>query len=179
MTELALQAVGIATWRSVRAATMSVHASRASRRFDHSEGSTVIRSVISRIIECAILAVVGVVALIVPTLFVPDPGYPAPLFPILRSAVEDMSAARLVWLGVVGGVAGLVFRALPPLVVGMSMLSLIPVSVMAEIMVDGGSHNLWPLEFVMYAMIALAPAVGAAAGRMAAALMGVPGRKWK
>ena len=48
---------------------------------------------------------------------------------------------------------------------------------MAEIMVDGGSHNLWPLEFVMYAMIALAPAVGAAAVRIAAALMGVLGRK--
>lgn len=64
------------------------------------------------------------------------------------------------------GVAGLIFRSLPAVVVGISMLALLPVAAVAEMMADPTSHNLWPLEFAMYAVISLAPAAGAALGRI-------------
>ena len=108
-----------------------------------------------RLIECVILAVAGVAVFVAPVLFISSPWYPAPLFPILRNAVEYLSKGALVWLFVAGGVAGLIFRSLNPM------------------MVDPTSHNLWPLEFAMYAVISLAPAAGAAAGRKAAALTGL------
>jgi hypothetical protein len=128
-----------------------------------------------RLIECVILAVAGVAVFVTPLLFISNPWYPSPLFPILRNAVEYLSKGALVWLFVAGGAAGLVFRSLPAVVVGMSMLALLPVAAVAEMMADPKSHNLWPLEFAMYAVISLAPAAGAAAGRKAAALMGVTG----
>lgn len=124
-----------------------------------------------RLIECVILAVAGVAVFVAPVLFISAPWYPSPLFPILRNAVEYLSKGALVWLFVAGGVAGLLFRALPAVVVGMSMLALLPVAAFAEMMADPASHNLWPLEFVMYALIALAPATGAALGRIAWSLM--------
>jgi len=126
-----------------------------------------------RLIECVILAVAGVAVFVAPVLFISSPWYPAPLFPILRNAVEYLSKGALVWLFVAGGVAGLIFRSLNPMVVGLSMLALLPVAAVAEMMGDPTSHNLWPLEFAMYAVISLAPAAGAAAGRKAAALTGL------
>jgi hypothetical protein len=126
-----------------------------------------------RLIECIILAVAGVAVFVAPVVFISSPWYPSPLFPILRNAVEYMSKGALLWLFVAGGAAGLAFRSLPAIVVGPSMLALLPVAAVAEMMVDPTSHNLWPLEFAMYAVISLVPAAGAAAGRKAAALAGV------
>jgi hypothetical protein len=76
-----------------------------------------------------------------------------------------MGMGALLWYCGAGGVAGLTFPALHPLLVGMSMLALLPVAAVAKMMVDPKSHNLWPVEFATYAVISLAPAVGAAAAR--------------
>ena len=126
-----------------------------------------------RLIECVVLAVAGLAVFVAPVLFISAPWYPSPLFPILRNAVEYLSKGALVWLFLAGGAAGLIFRSLNPFVVGMAMLALLPVAAVAEMMADPTSHNLWPLEFAMYALISLVPTAGAAAGRKAAALAGV------
>jgi hypothetical protein len=55
------------------------------------------------------------------------------------------------------------------------MLTLLPVAAVAEMMVDPKSHNLWPLEFAISAVISLVPAAGAAVGRIVATPTSVTG----
>lgn len=78
----------------------------------------------------------------------------------------------LVTLVTAGLVAGVIARG-RPLLGGLASVLLLPVATVVEVMLDPTSHNLWPLELVMYALLAL-PAVGAAAVT-GAVLRWVPG----
>jgi hypothetical protein len=107
----------------------------------------------------------GMTAFVLPVLADPPRLWPsAPLFPVVREAVEHPRPAAFLGLAVIGLVAGLAGRA-PWALLGLASMALFPVCTMAEIAADGRSHNLFPLEFVMYAVYALPAVGGAAAGR--------------
>jgi hypothetical protein len=129
--------------------------------------------VVNRFAQCATLTVVGLIILLSTVGFRVDPRYHAPLFPIVRAAVEQLSFASLAYLFAAGVAAGLIFRGLNKWLAGFSMLVGLPLASVAEILVDSTSHNLWPLEFVMYGVLMLAPVAGVAVARKALALTGV------
>ncbi len=78
----------------------------------------------------------------------------------------------LVSLVVAGLVAGVIARG-RPLLGGLASVALLPVATFVEVLIDPTSHNLWPLEIVIYALLAL-PAIGAAAAT-GAMMRWVPG----
>jgi hypothetical protein len=67
----------------------------------------------------------------------------------------------LLVLVVAGVLAGVLARG-RPLLGGLASVALLPVATFVEVLIDPTSHNLWPLEFVMYLVLSL-PAIGAAA----------------
>jgi hypothetical protein len=126
----------------------------------------------NRVAQCATLAVVGPAVLIAAIGFQVDARYHAPLFPILRAAIEGLSFVSLAALFAAGAAAGAIFKTLNKWLVGFSMLAALPLASIAEMLVDPTSHNLWPLEFAMYGVVMLAPTAGVAAARKVMALTG-------
>jgi hypothetical protein len=78
---------------------------------------------------------------------------PAPLFPLARTAWEKLAfVPTLIALGLTGAVLGF----LQPKywwVVGMATMALMPIAAILEMFKDPTSHNLWPLEFILYGMV--------------------------
>ena len=72
--------------------------------------------------------------------------------------------STLIFLGMAGLVPALLTRT-RPLILGASTMALLPVAALLEMAVDPTSHNLWPIEFVFYAVAALPGFAGALAGR--------------
>jgi hypothetical protein len=119
----------------------------------------------NRYAQCATLTVMGLVILMATTGFRVDPRYHAPLFPILRAVVENLSFVSLACIFSAGAAAGLIFRDLNQWLIGVTMLLGLPLAAIAEMLADSSSHNLWPLEFGMYGVLMLAPTAGVALAR--------------
>lgn len=100
----------------------------------------------------AVVAALGLMAVLGPA--IGRPLMPAPLFPLLRTAVEHVGWEALAALGVLGLVAGLA-TDLRPRWIGLSSIAALPLAAFAEIAADGTSHNLIPFELAMYAFMAL------------------------
>jgi hypothetical protein len=106
--------------------------------------------------------VLGVCAMIAPVLVHrPQHWYEAPLFPVVRNAVEHVGLPALGFLVVVGLLLGAVSQ-LQPLKLGAAAILFLPLAAIAEIVADPTSHNLWPLEFVIYGLYGCLVAGGAA-----------------
>jgi hypothetical protein len=121
--------------------------------------------VMNRFAQCATLTVMGLIVLMATVGFRVDPRYHAPLFPILRAVVEDLSFVSLACLFAAGVAAGLIFKDLNKWLAGFALLLGLPLAAIAEMLVDSSSHNLWPLEFAMYGVLTLAPTAGVAVAR--------------
>jgi hypothetical protein len=81
----------------------------------------------------------------------------------MRAAVEHASLAALVGLFIAGLVARYMVAA-PIWLVGIGTVAALPIMAAADILVDPTSHNLWPIEFVMYAVASLPGLLGAIVG---------------
>lgn len=108
-----------------------------------------------------IAPLLGLSAMVLPVLLrAGGPLYDAPLFPLLRTAVERIGLAALILLCTTGVVLGLVSAA-PALLLGLAAVSLLPLAAIAEMIKDPTSHNLFPIEFMMYALYGLVVTGGA------------------
>ena len=106
-------------------------------------------------------ACLGVAAYIVPALLMhPDRHYNAALFPLLRAGVEQYSRFTAAALLFSGAVLGLI-RPGRPWLRGFSTIALLPIVSFLEMGMDPTSHNLFPLEFMCYAVEALPAVLGA------------------
>jgi hypothetical protein len=96
--------------------------------------------------------------------------YQSPLFPLLRNAWEKLELIpTVVLLLIVGAALGFV-RPRNWLILGSSTALLFPLAAVLEIAADPSSHNLWPIEFVLYVVLVAGPAVvGALLGSIFAA----------
>src|SRR6476620_8943193 len=117
-------------------------------------------------LTCAAAALLGMFAIVAPVWILDLRRYSAPLFPLIRSGVEGMSLLTLVFLFCAGLIVGC-FGVGHPLLVGIATVSLLPILAIAEMSVSQTTHNLWPLEFMIYALISLCPIAGAFTGRFA------------
>jgi hypothetical protein len=113
------------------------------------------RGVAASLAAAAVLGCLGVLGAVL--LRAKVHSYQAPLFPLVRTAIEGFSIGSVAALGVVGFLVGL-FRQAPWFVIGLSTMALFPLFSIAEMLVDPTSHNLFPLEWAMYA-VATTPAI--------------------
>ncbi len=86
--------------------------------------------------------------------------YPG-FLPWLRPGIESFSKLSAAGLLVIGSIAGYL-RPGRPFVWGLATMALYPIWAITEMILDPTSHNLWPLEFMMYFIYSLIPTVGAA-----------------
>jgi hypothetical protein len=121
--------------------------------------------------EVAITAIAGFAAFIAPIMLDPPNVLPkAPLFPIVREAVEHTRLSSFIALATVGLLAGLFARTHWALL-GIATVALFPVCTIAELIADSTSHNLFPMEFVMYAAFSIPAIVAAGLGRLPRAII--------
>jgi hypothetical protein len=106
----------------------------------------------------------GVAGFIAPVPILHPRHYSAPLFPLLRTAVEGMSFLTILFLFCAGFLVGCFGRG-HPLLLGLATVSLLPMFAIAEMIVSPTSHNLWPLEFAIYGFVSLSAIAGAFLGR--------------
>ena len=115
----------------------------------------------------AVAAGVGLACIIVPPFLLADGihrNYTAPLFPMLRTAWENLALAPTVFALVS---LGLVLGAIQPrfwYVLGGSPVALLPIAAAMEMIVSPTSHNLWPLELLLYSIMGLPSFLGAFVG---------------
>ena len=83
--------------------------------------------------------------------------------PWIRAGVEGQSWWTVGGLAFVGFFAGYLRRQVPWLL-GFSTVALLPLWATIEMGLDPTSHNLWPLEFGIYAFWGLMASAGAHAG---------------
>lgn len=124
------------------------------------------------ILELIAAAALGIVAICVPVLVHGLTLYPAPLAPIVRTGIEEMSWLTLAMLLLIGTLEGALFSPRPPFAAVASISGLIVVAT-AEMVVSPTSHNLWPIEFFLYGLLVATPVFVAAYGARAMA------RRWR
>jgi hypothetical protein len=120
----------------------------------------------------SLAAVAGIVSVIAPYVAIHGFGgeYQSPLFPLLRNAWEKLELIPTVVLLLVMGAALGFVRPRNWLILGSSTALLFPLAAVLEIAADPRSHNLWPIEFVLYVVLIAGPAVvGALLGSIFAA----------
>jgi hypothetical protein len=122
------------------------------------------------VLTLAIASLLGLLAIVAPVWILDLRRFTAPLFPLVRSGVEGMSLLTLVFLFCAGFLVGC-FGVGHPLLLGMATVALLPILAIAEMSVSSTTHNLWPLEFIMYGVISLCAVAGAFAGRFAKRLV--------
>lgn len=101
---------------------------------------------------------IGIAAIVVAGLGMPT--YEAPLFPALRRGIEGFNPLTALLRAAVGFALGKYTRWSPWLLAP-AILTLLPVLAILEMLADSTSHNIWPIEFVLYGVIAAFPLVGA------------------
>ena len=133
----------------------------------------------SSLIVFAIGAALGIISIIIPPLWIVDvKAYESPLFPMVRTGIEGMSGWSLLFLFLSGIFLGIiypkheslygmfsgVFYSKYELFLGISTMALFPILAFLEMMKDPYSHNLWPIEFVLYGFTTIPGICGAYAG---------------
>jgi hypothetical protein len=87
----------------------------------------------------------------------------AGFLPWIRTGVEGASWTTVGGLALVGFLTGIV-RPKRPWRLGYSTVMLLPIWATIEMILDPTSHNLWPLEFGVYAFWGLMASLGAQVG---------------
>ena len=112
-----------------------------------------------------IAPVLGLLSLLVPILIQPPARHrDAPLFPLLSDAVEGVGWPALLLLFTSGCLLG-AFSTTRAMVLGAAAIAPLPIATVLEMIKDPTSHNLFPLEFVMYAFYGLIVVAGASVWR--------------
>lgn len=108
-----------------------------------------------------ISSILGIISLILPTYFLTElKQYESPLFPIIATAVNGISIWAIILL-VISGFSISLFSKIEGWKIGLSTMALFPIMSILEMIVDTSSHNLFPLEFIFYALLAIPSIVGA------------------
>jgi hypothetical protein len=111
--------------------------------------------------------VLGIVSLILPVLIYRLPWeQTSPLFPVLATGVEHMSALILVLLFASGAILGGAFKHAASWAASMVVMAAMPPFILADVIVDPTSHNLFPFELAMYGALSVLALLGAGVGAL-------------
>lgn len=115
----------------------------------------------NKIFYYLLAGVLGIVSIVLPTLFMTDlRQYNAPLFPIIRTAIEGISTWSFGLL-LFSGFCLKWFSNLSSWKIGFATLAFFPIMAVLEIFVDSSSHNMLPFEFILYAVYSIPAIAGA------------------
>lgn len=107
------------------------------------------------------ISLLGVLSIILPVFFLPDLNqYESPLFPMIRTGIEGISMWSFIFLFLSGFVVKF-FINLSGWKIGLLTMALFPVWVLAEVIIDPTSHNLFPFEFLLYSLYTIPAIIGA------------------
>jgi hypothetical protein len=113
-------------------------------------------------------ATLGFIAVIVPPYLLKSSGfisYDAPLFPFVRSAIENLRLfPTVILLFAIGVFFGVVYRK-RCIALAFATMLFFPVYVIAEVLADPASHGLWPFEIIMYIALIIPAMLGVALSR--------------
>lgn len=116
-------------------------------------------------VALGIAPLLGLGAILMPTVVAPPARlYESPLFPLLRTAVEGMGLGQVLLLLAAGAVLGRISRT-PVWGLGFAAIIFLPLAAVLEMVADPTSHNLFPIEFIVYAFCGAIVAGGARLGR--------------
>jgi len=119
-----------------------------------------------------IAALIGCAIMVVPVALDSEVRrYEAEIFPIMRTAVEGMKIYSIPVLGLFGIFLGFAFHK-PAWLLGLTTMAAFPVWSLIDAIL-GGSHNLLPIEWIIYFLTALVAVVGAVIGRFLRGRVGV------
>ena len=117
-----------------------------------------------RTVDILAAAAVGFASIIAPIFFLPVRAYDAPLFPWVRTAIENLGLISLLLLVASGILFGLISSAKSWLV-GFSMIALFPLSSILEGIADPHFHRLFGLELCVYAVLGFIASTAVFAGQ--------------
>ena len=108
--------------------------------------------------------ILGLVSIIVPIFFLSVRAYDAPLFPWVRTAIENLGLVSLLLLIATGFFLGLI-SSVRFWLLGFLMIAAFPLLSILEGIVDPHSHRLFGLELFVYAVLGLIASISVFAGQ--------------
>jgi hypothetical protein len=91
--------------------------------------------------------------------------YESPLFPLIRTGIEGMSIYSLSFLFLSGFIIKLLSKA-SFWKIGLMSMALFPLATFCEMIFDPTSHNMFPFEFIFYAIYTIPAIIGAAVSQV-------------
>ena len=114
-----------------------------------------------RIISIVIIAILGMSSIVLPVFFLDDLKHSdSPLFPLIKTGIEGISMYSLGFLIFSGFIVKL-FSDVPSWKIGLMSMILFPLAAICEIIVDSSSHNMFPIEFIVYGFLTIPAIIGA------------------
>ena len=114
-----------------------------------------------------VAAVLGFISIISPPYLIPGKEvvfYEASLFSFIQTAIKKLSILPTTVLLILSG--GFVGYLKPEKwrLLGFSTILLFPIASISEMFLYPTTHNLWPLEFLVYGVLSIPPLIGALIG---------------
>jgi len=110
--------------------------------------------------------ILGMLSIILPVFILADlKPYESPLFPLIRTGIEGISIYSLSFLFLSGFIVKL-FSNIPFWKIGLMSMVLFPLAAICEMLFDSSSHNMFPIEFIFYAIYTIPAIIGAAASQV-------------
>ncbi|HIF83906.1 MAG TPA: hypothetical protein EYQ79_00255 [Flavobacteriaceae bacterium] len=107
------------------------------------------------------VSILGMISILIPVFILDDlRTYDSPLFPMIRTGIEGISLYSLLFL-ISSGLIIKSFSDLSSWKIGLASMALFPLAAICEIIYEPTSHNLFPLEFIFYAIYSLPALLGA------------------
>jgi hypothetical protein len=108
-----------------------------------------------------VVSILGIISIILPVFILGDlKPYESPLFPLLRTGIEGISKYSFLFLLLSGFIVKL-FSDAPSWKIGLMSMILFPLAAICEMIADPTSHNMFPFEFIGYALYTIPALAGA------------------
>jgi hypothetical protein len=115
----------------------------------------------TKIISVTSVALLGMSSIVLPVFFLKDvKPYDSPLFPLIRTGIEGMSIWSPIFL-ILSGFIVKIFSDVRGWIMGLMSMVLFPLAAICEMIADPSSHNMFPLEFIMYGLLTIPAIIGA------------------
>jgi hypothetical protein len=116
---------------------------------------------LTNVFTLIVISILGMLSITLPIFILEDlKSYDSPLFPLIRTGIEGVSKFSLFFLFLSGFMIKF-FSDLSSWKIGLASMVLFPLAAFLEMAVDSSSHNMFPVEFISYAIYTLPAVLGA------------------